>query len=131
MPIIKNLLALHKNTYLFLAVSWLCLITLASLVSVKVVQEVEHGIEVPDKLVHGVFYFVNTLLFFLYFNKSQIKNAIVKVSLFSFVYGIIIEVLQYVLPYERSFDLKDIIANSVGILTAIFLIKYALITRLR
>ena len=63
--------------------------------------------------------------------KINLKRAISKVSLFSFAYGIIIELLQYVLPYERSFDLRDIIANLVGILIAIFLINFYLARRLR
>jgi len=131
MPIIKNLLELNKNWYLFLAVLWLFCITVASLVSVEIVKEVESGIEVSDKLVHGIFYFVNTVLFYCYFKKINLKRAISKVSLFSFAYGIIIELLQYVLPYERSFDLRDIIANLVGILIAIFLINFYLARRLR
>lgn len=131
MPIIKNLLELNKNWYLFLAILWLFCITVASLVSVDIVKEVESGIEVSDKLVHGIFYFVNTVLCYCYFKKIDLKRVITKVSLFSFIYGIIIELLQYVLPYERSFDLRDIFANLVGVLTAIFLINFYLATRLR
>ncbi len=131
MLIIKNLLELKKEYYLFFAISWLVLITIASLISVDLVKEVESGIEVSDKLVHGIFYFVNTILFYCYFKKAGLRNTVIKISLFSFIYGILIEVLQYVLPYERSFDLKDILANSIGILTAIFLISFCLASRLR
>ncbi|QLE01459.1 VanZ family protein [Galbibacter sp. BG1] len=131
MPIIKNLLELPKYFYLSIAVFWLCAITVASLISVDLVHEVESEIEVSDKLVHGIFYFVNTVLFYLYLRKTPLKNPLLKISLFSFVYGMLIEVLQYVMPFERSFDLKDVLANSIGILIAIFLIKFWLAYQMR
>ncbi|WP_342156605.1 VanZ family protein [Joostella sp. CR20] len=123
-------MGLNKTTYLLFAALWLLGVTIGSLVSVSVVNEVETNIRVSDKLVHGIFYFGNTILWYCYLRKANFKNVLPKVSLFSFVYGIVIEVLQYILPYDRSFDLKDILANSVGILIAIFLINFWLASRL-
>ncbi|MCM5661875.1 VanZ family protein [Galbibacter mesophilus] len=131
MPTIKRLLELNKNFYLVSAILWLCAITVGSLLSGNMVREVDTGFDIPDKLVHGIFYFGNTLLFYLYFRKTSLKNEIIKVSVFSFLYGILIEVLQHVMPYERSFDVKDILANTVGILIAIFLIKFCLALSMR
>ncbi|MCX2681800.1 VanZ family protein [Galbibacter sp. EGI 63066] len=120
-----------EKKYLVLAVCWLCAITFASLASTVFVEDVDTGFEVSDKFVHAIFYFVNTLLLYLHFKNTTVKYPLLKVSLFSLVYGIIIEVLQYIMPYNRAFEITDIAANTVGILTAIFLIKLMLAVKKR
>lgn len=129
MPIIKRLLRVKKIYFLLVAVLWLLLVTLACLVPVGVVRDVEPAFKVSDKIAHGVFYFVNTILLFLYFYKNESKGILLKVSIFSFVYGIIIEVLQYELPFGRSAEIRDVLANGIGILTAIFLIKVSFLKK--
>jgi VanZ family protein len=113
-----------------MAVLWLFLVTLACLIPAGIVRDVEPVFKISDKLAHGFFYFVNTILCFLYFYKPGLKGILLKVSLFSFVYGIIIEVLQLMLPFGRSAEMNDVLANGTGILTAILLIRFGLLKRM-
>lgn len=129
MPIIKRLLQVRKPYYLIIAVLWLIVVTLACLVPVGIVRDVEPDFKISDKIAHGFFYFVNTILCFLYFYKPGLKGILLKVSLFSFIYGIIIEVLQLVLPFGRSAEIYDVLANGIGILTAVLLIRFGIIKR--
>lgn len=77
-----------------------------------------------------MFYLVLTLVwnFYFYFKSDSIlKIALqLKIGLVVFFYGIIIEVLQEVLPFGRSADWKDIIANMIGILIATSLARWIL-----
>lgn len=127
MPIIKRLFQLRKSHLLIVAVLWLILVTLACLVPVGVVKEVEPDFQISDKVGHGIFYFVNTILFFLYAYRGNLKIVLLKVSLFSFLYGIIIDVLQLNLPFGRSAELSDVLANGIGILLAVLLMRLAVV----
>ncbi|XLS29813.1 VanZ family protein [Flavobacteriaceae bacterium M23B6Z8] len=79
-----------------------------------------------DKLVHLIFYLVLTILLYLYLRKEhqkyQKRKVLTIASVFSLIYGMIIEVLQGILPYKRSADWLDVVANSVGIVFAILII---------
>ncbi|MBL7471987.1 VanZ family protein [Robertkochia sediminum] len=112
------------------AVLWLLSVSLASLVSASFLPKVEGGIPNLDKLVHAVFYMVATLLLYMHYRKSQAKGLLIRIAGFCLVYGIIIEVLQYSLPYERAFEWADMLANATGIILAIILIKFVLAPRL-
>jgi len=114
-----------------MTVLWLVLVTLACLVPAGIVRDVEPVFKISDKIAHGIFYFVNTILCFLYFYKPELKGILLKVSLFSFVYGIIIEVLQLNLPFGRSAEIADVLANVTGILVAVLLIQFGFPIRAR
>lgn len=79
-----------------------------------------------DKLVHLFFYFTLTVFTYLYLRlerqKYNRRKALIVASLFSLIYGMIIEVLQGILPFKRSADWLDIVANSTGIVLAILII---------
>lgn len=94
-------------------------------------RDVEPDFKISDKIAHGFFYFVNTILCFLYFYKPDLKGILLKVAIFSFVYGIVIEVLQLVLPFGRSAEFTDVLANGIGILLAILLLKFGFLKRAR
>lgn len=131
MSITKRLLQVKKSYVLIMAMLWLILVTVACLVPVGIVRDVEPDFKISDKIAHGFFYFVNTILCFLYFYKPDLKSILLKVSLFSFFYGIIIEVLQLVLPFGRSAEFTDVLANAAGILLAVLLIKFGFLKRLK
>jgi VanZ family protein len=99
---------------------WLLVITTTSLISVNKWSSVT----VPhlDKAVHFFYYFVLTFLFFGVFNfpkntKIEWRLAVV----FAIFYGIIIEVMQGVLPIDRSPQGLDVVANALGSFTAWFI----------
>lgn len=82
-----------------------------------------------DKLVHAFFYFVFTILWFLFF-KNQVKKKnqlklLVVAALFSIVFGIGIEILQDKLTTTRSGDFFDVLANLMGTTIAFVLVLFA------
>ena len=104
------------------------LITLLSLFSFSD-DEVE-GIWIPhlDKIVHAIFHFLLVILGILSLKEVLKKNFrpksdIIKVLGFSIAYGILIEALQYYMPYDRAAEVWDVLANLTGALLGVLLIK--------
>ncbi len=116
-----NLLKVRKEIYLIAAAGWTIFITVLSLVSFSGTTTIKSP--VSDKLVHAVFYLAFTLLWYSYLKERRKKYILLKLFLTAVVYGIIIEVLQYMMPYGRNFDTKDILANTAGGFLGIILIK--------
>ncbi len=92
-------------------------ITIGSLISSEDIPKLD--VAISDKLIHFVAYgflvFVWFLFSFVTFKHIRyIKNLLI-VALFSFIYGIIIEILQGVIVLSREADFQDIIANFAGI----------------
>lgn len=111
-------------------------ITSLSLFSLSGLGNYTHAIEIPhvDKVVHFIFYFVAIIsgsLFLREFKKNNISlvKASHKMFIFSIVYGMIIEVLQYSITENRQGDFFDFIANSLGALAGWLLIKYLISRR--
>lgn len=76
-------------------------------------------IENGDKAVHFALFFIFTFLGFAshYFTKR------LQIWLLPFLVGFLIEILQHFIGVGRSFDIWDLVANSLGILTAYFMIQ--------
>nr|WP_262899778.1 VanZ family protein [Robertkochia marina] len=96
------------------------------MISVSFIPKVDLGFTYMDKLVHAAFYMIATFLLYLHFRNSENNRILYKIGAFCFVYGMVIEVLQYALPYRRAFEWADMLANATGIVLAIVLIKFAL-----
>lgn len=82
-----------------------------------------------DKFVHAFFYFVFTILWFLFFKKqvkkkNQFKFLVVAVC-FSLLFGIGIEILQDKLTTTRSGDYFDVLANLIGTIIAFSFVLFA------
>ncbi len=114
--------------FTLLYVSWMVFITLLSLFSFSGVET--EGWEFPheDKLAHFVFYFVAVVLGALCLaergrERRNSKRLIVSVILFSIIFGIVIEGLQWIMPFGREADLWDIFANSLGAIVGGLLIQ--------
>lgn len=79
-------------------------------------------IEISDKILHGSFYFllaISLLLPIILHNiKIHLKEIII--ILLVFVYGLLMEGIQYFFIESRSGDFLDIIANAAGIILAYF-----------
>ncbi|UNY99258.1 VanZ family protein [Zhouia spongiae] len=106
---------------IFIAVSWTVFITISSLLSFKELPK--PGFQVSDKVVHAGIYFVFSVLWYLVLVKRVKKHLFLKIVAISALYGIVIEVFQYIMPYNRSFELLDIVANCCGILLGIVAVK--------
>ena len=70
------------------------------------------------------FTFVSVLLLSMYYNNWKTPNL--KAFLIATIYSIIMEIVQGTICIRRSFDMYDIIANTIGALMATLLIKYYL-----
>ena len=71
-----------------------------------------------DKLIHGVLFGILSLLMVIGFTKqNQFKNlkfyAEKHTFIVCFCFGILIEIIQYLLPY-RTFSWLDVLANTCG-----------------
>ena len=100
-------------------ICWILIITILSLSSFEDIDT--EGINIPhlDKLIHFFFYFVAAILGILLIRertKGQFKlsRAIIITALSVIIYGIIIEVIQDTYTENRSGELYDVLANSLG-----------------
>lgn len=111
---------LKKHRWFLLAIAYTIFVFVISLI--KINKPVEVKISHFDKLVHVGIYFVFTIVWFMAIIKNDIKRlfykGIVKASILAFAAGVLIELLQDLNPNARSGDVKDVLANSIGILFA-------------
>lgn len=112
--------------YLFLALFWTYEVTYLSLFPIEPVSDLWFSFPYIDKLGHFGFYFGFVFLWDLYFKKIKLKKNLEYSFTLAILYGILMEVLQYTMPYERMFDVVDILANITGAIFAAFCIKFVL-----
>ena len=74
--------------------------------------------ENSDKLVHCCMFFGLAVVY----QFSQ-KYSVVKAILIPFLISFLIEILQGIMPFGRTFDWWDLVANTTGILIAVGLIE--------
>jgi VanZ family protein len=72
-----------------------------------------------DKYVHFTMFFMLTALFSFPFisldtEKSVIKTWFTRIALFVIVYGILMEFVQKTMTIDRSFDLMDMVFDTLG-----------------
>lgn len=116
----------HKFTILF--IGWLVLITSLSLFSFSTAGVDDWNLPHMDKLVHGIFHFMIMVLGILAWHERYGQNggwskSLVLLFLFSLLYGLAIELLQFMLPTGRFADVMDVLANVTGALLGILLIQ--------
>jgi VanZ family protein len=79
-----------------------------------------------DKVVHAVFHFVFTTLWFLYLKKklngANTFKPLVLAFVFSFIFGISIEIMQELFTTTRSADFFDVMSNVFGSTLSVILI---------
>lgn len=112
---------MRKLFFLLAALFWtgvilfFCLVKSSNLPTISVLY--------LDKAVHVFFHFVFTILWFLFFKKkldtSNIFRPLVIAFLFSFFFGIAIELMQHFFTVTRSADLMDELANLSGATLAV------------
>jgi len=112
MPI-KRLL---ERNALAIALFITLLVAFLSLVSLHGVAKV--NISNSDKIGHTIAYFTLSLSWFYVFKDHSKKRSIAIFLLI--IYGIVLEVLQGTLTTYRTADFYDFIANTTGVLLAVF-----------
>lgn len=118
---------LKKFSFLFL-ILWLVTITTLSLVDLSTIDidlDTKSWIKL-DKIIHFIFYFVFTALMINHYRNSNNQLKLVCIFLVAVFYGIIIEILQDIVPTKRSFDYLDILANTLGTTTVITVFLFIL-----
>jgi VanZ family protein len=115
---------LVPNKFFWIAVFWTILVTFLCLESASSLPTIGFKIKNLDKIVHAIFHFVFTTLWFLYFvNKnSKFKKSIWSAFCLSIFFGILLEVCQQIFTTSRKSDFLDILANSTGAFLATLLI---------
>lgn len=113
---LKRIKALLLDNLLIVAI----LITIA-IICLSLLKLPSKGVHVKniDKAYHSIAYFILALTWLLSFYKKPSKKYII--VLCCIVFGIIIEVLQSTLTIYRTGDYKDVLANSLGVLLALFI----------
>jgi len=80
-----------------------------------------------DKIVHFIFYFVGAVLGLLslgsHTKNPPAINKVVLMVLFVILFGIIIEVFQKAFTTMRSGDVLDALANTIGALIGVLVVK--------
>ena len=109
-----------KNLFFWIALCWTGVVVFFCLTPSNDFPTVE--IPYLDKLVHAFFYFVFTILWFLFF-KKQVKKSnefklLISSGLFSILFGIGIETIQAKFTTTRSGDFLDVVANTSGVILA-------------
>lgn len=78
------------------------------------------GVQVSDKILHAVGYFMLTISWLLAYGvKSLPFKSTMLIASAVFIYGIIIEILQGAITDYRQADLYDVYANFAGIVVGI------------
>ncbi len=112
--------------YSILFFLWLGGVTFASLFSFS--NQTESKIWFPhlDKIIHFSFYFgvvfFGSLALREHSKMVNTKKIVLKLIVFAIFYGLLIEFLQYVMPFNRSAEIWDAVANSSGAIIAGLLI---------
>jgi|TARA_B100000768_G_scaffold34234_1_gene32820 VanZ family protein len=91
-----------------------------SLAHLTKVPELNTGFD--DKIAHFVLYAGLCLFWFMSFHILKSKSSLLLASLFSIVFGAVIEILQGVVSIYRTADVFDLVANCLGILTMALII---------
>lgn len=104
------------------------LITLLSLFSFPADEEQKIWVPHLDKLVHAGFHCGIVVLGSLFLKKigasfKSTNTIFIRIFIFSVLYGILIELLQHIMPYDRAAEIWDILANLTGALLGVLLIK--------
>jgi len=121
---IKRLLG-HKILFVLVVLST-GMITWVSLA--KISNPIDLDIKGSDKIAHAIVYFMFTNVWFFFFffsdrNRMNFIQSITRASIVCFVYGALMETLQYFLTSYRSFEWNDMLANTSGIIFAALLLK--------
>jgi VanZ family protein len=113
-----------KKLFLLAALFWTGVILYFCLENAKDIPQV--NILYIDKVIHAVFHFVFTTLWFLYFkkklNSSKSFKPLAFSFIFSFIFGISIELMQAFFTTTRSADVFDVLANMTGATLAVIAI---------
>ena len=83
------------------------------------------GFSFDDKIYHFLAYAILTLILFNFITTTTVKHKMALSASIAVIYGIIIEVLQSTLTDFRTPDYYDVVANTLGVVFAIVLLRFS------
>jgi len=113
---------LSERKFLYFAFFWSIFIGYICLITIKKTP-VLVSIPFKDKIVHFLFYFILFYLWKKALNVKEIKNQI-KIVFVVVLYGIIIEVFQGIFTSDRHADIFDVLANTLGAVSAFVFLRF-------
>lgn len=114
-----------RKLYFWAASLFTAFIAVCCLVSMKNFESVPVQDGNTDKYVHCTFYFIFTILWFLYFKSvkpGNDKKQRLTVFGMAVVFGILIELCQQFFTTDRSADITDVVANTTGSAIAVLVL---------
>jgi VanZ family protein len=106
-----------ERKFFYFALGWTFLVAFLSLATFVKMPSVP--IPSKDKYAHFIFYFILALSWMLSFKEVNNK-FLYKIIAIIVLYGIVIEILQASFTSNREADVYDVLANSLGVITAYF-----------
>ncbi len=101
-----------RKMLLTVSIAYTLALVIASLITLQGVPSI--GTSFDDKIFHIVAYSGLTLLWVLYVNRGQKRRLLFIVCFAAIFLGFILELLQYFVNPNRTYDTYDLIANSIG-----------------
>lgn len=123
----------HKSIWLISAIFWTFIILFLCLVNSDDLPSLNLQVKGTDKVFHFILHFMFTSLWTLYLYaaaKNITTSEIVKIILSSFLFGVLIELLQEYYTTSRNGDVFDVLSNTLGAFTAGILL-YFILTRIK
>lgn len=108
-----------RKLLLFVAIIYTLALVIASLITLNGVPSL--GSSFDDKIYHVVAYMILAVLWLFYFKAFKGKYMPLYVFLATFLLGYILELLQYLVNPNRTYDTLDLIANTAGALIGTFI----------
>ncbi|MGL4585198.1 MAG: VanZ family protein [Flavobacterium sp.] len=117
---------MERKLYFALGVLWTGAVLAACLLSSEAIAKAPRfDIPYKDKVAHFTFYFVFSIIWFVYSVKSKPNKSRIWLSILIFtiasVMGGIVEILQYFFSPTRSAEWADELANCLGSLFGVLL----------
>lgn len=117
---------MEKYFNLHLKYAFIAIVLLVAIMYVSLLPKIElpkTSIFQADKIAHLGMYFILSIVLHKGFFNIKSKKAIVIACILSFLYGFIVEILQYSLTSTRMFDVFDIFANGMGAIFAYLIVS--------
>ena len=115
---------MRKQFFLFAALFWTGVILFFCLENAQNIPQI--NIPYIDKVIHAIFHFVFTTLWFLYFKKKFSSTYMIRVLSIAWIaslfFGIAIELIQEYVTTTRKADVIDVLANTTGATFAVLLL---------
>ena len=109
---------------LFLAIAWTALIASSCLMPASAFKAFTFDSIFPlDKILHLTLHYVFIVLWSLVSKVNTVRQKCV-LLIVGIAYGVLIEVLQATMSLGRSYELDDIIANTIGCVLGVLSISY-------